>query len=77
MRLDRSPYRDAGTRRDFIPMYMYEGDLVFLRSNSVGLKLGPSRERRIELFLRHRFEGSPTDDIPASLVGMARREAGI
>jgi outer membrane protein len=58
-------------------MYMYEGDLVFLRSNSVGLKLGPSRERRIELFLRHRFEGSPTDDIPASLVGMARREAGI
>src|SRR5690606_9233161 len=51
MRLDRSPYRGAGTRRDFIPMYLYEGDLVSLRSNSVGLKFGPSRERRIELFL--------------------------
>ena len=71
------PYRDAGTRRDFIPMYMYEGDLVFLRSNSVGLKFGPSPERRVELFFRHRFEGSPFDEIPASLAGMARREPGI
>jgi len=64
-------------RRDFIPMYMYEGNLVFLRSNSVGLKFGPSRERRLELFLRHRFEGTPTDEIPAALAGMARREPGI
>ena len=77
MRLDRSPYRGAGTRRDFIPMYLYEGDLVSLRSNSVGLKFGPSRERRIELFLRHRFEGTPTDEIPAALAGIARREPGI
>jgi outer membrane protein len=77
MRLDRSPYRGAGTRRDFIPMYIYEGDLVSLRSNSVGLKFGPSRERRIELFLRHRFEGTPTDEIPAALAGITRREPGI
>lgn len=77
VRVEPSPYRGAGNRRDFIPMYMYEGDLVFLRSNSVGLKLGPSRERRLELFLRHRFEGTPVEDIPASLAGMARREPGI
>jgi outer membrane protein len=77
LRFERSPYLDAGTRRDFIPMYMYEGSLVFLRSNSVGLKFGPRRERRVELFLRHRFEGSPTDEIPAALSGMARREPGI
>ena len=77
MGLERSPYRDAGNRRDFIPMYMYEGNVVFLRSNSVGLKFGPSRERRLELFLRHRFEGSPIEDIPPSLTGMARREPGI
>ena len=77
MRLERSPYREDGNRRDFIPMYMYEGDLVYLRSTSVGLKFGPSRERRIELFLRHRFEGTPVEEIPASLAGMARREPGI
>ncbi len=77
VRMERSPYAGAGNRRDFIPMYMYEGDLVFLRSNSVGLKFGPSRERRIEVFLRHRFEGSPWDDIPPALDGMARREPGI
>ena len=77
LRFERSPYVDAGTRRDFIPMYMYEGSLVFLRSNSVGLKFGPRRERRVELFLRHRFEGSPTDEVPAALSGMARREPGI
>ena len=77
VRVERSPYVDAGNRRDFIPMYMYEGDRVFLRSNSVGLKFGPSRERRVELFLRHRFEGTPFEDIPASLDGIARREPGI
>ena len=77
VRVERSPYVDAGNRRDFIPMSMYEGDRVFLRSNSVGLKFGPSRERRVELFLRHRFEGTPFEDIPASLDGIARREPGI
>lgn len=77
MRLERSPYLGGGNRRDFIPMYMYEGDLVFLRSNSVGLKFGLSHARRLELFLRHRFEGSPIDDIPPGLAGMARREPGI
>jgi outer membrane protein len=77
VRVERSPYVGAGNRRDFIPMYAYEGDRVFLRSTSVGLKFGPSRDRRVELFLRHRFEGSPFEDIPASLAGMARREPGI
>ena len=34
MRLERSPYREDGNRRDFIPMYMYEGDLVYLRTTA-------------------------------------------
>jgi outer membrane protein len=75
--MEPSLYRDVGNRRDFIPMYMYEGDPVFLRSNSVGLKFGPSPERRLQFFLRYRFEGTPIEDIPASLAGMARREPGI
>ena len=76
-RIERSPYRDAGTRHDFTPLYIYEGEHFYLRSPSVGLKFGASEERRVEIFFRHRFEGHPLDDIPQSLAGMAPREQGI
>ena len=76
-RIERSPYRHAGTRHDLLPLYLYEGKRVYLHTHSVGLKLGPSQARRFELFLKHRFEGHPTDDIPPVLAGMARREPGI
>jgi MipA family protein len=74
---ERSPYRGAGTRYDFLPLYLYEGESAYLRSHSVGLKLLPSDPWRMEVFLRRRLEGSPVDDVPESLVGMARREPGI
>src|SRR5262249_12530314 len=76
-RIERSPYRDAGTRHDFTPLYIYEGEHFYLRSPSVGLKFGSSEQKRFEIFFRHRFEGTPTDDIPQSLAGMAPREQGI
>jgi outer membrane protein len=76
-RIERSPYRDAGTRHDFTPLYIYEGERFYLRSPSIGLKFGASEEKRFEVFLRHRFEGHPTEDIPQSLAGMAPREHGI
>ena len=76
-RIERSPYRDAGIRYDFVPLYLYEGEHFYLRSPSIGLKFGASEQRRLEVFLRHRFEGFPTDDIPQSLAGMAPRERGI
>ena len=50
-----------------MPLYLYEGERVYLRSPSVGIKFGPSEARRLEVFLMHRFEGTPTDEIPASL----------
>jgi MipA family protein len=75
-RIEASPYVGAGTRFDFTPLYLYEGEHVYLRSPSVGLKFGPET-RRFEVFLKHRFEGTPTDDIPDSLAGMAPREQGI
>jgi outer membrane protein len=75
-RIEASPYVGAGTRFDFTPLYIYEGERFYLRSPSVGLKFGPET-RRFEVFLRHRFEGTPTDDIPDSLAGMAPREQGI
>ena len=76
-RVERSPLRGAGTRRDFLPLYLYEHEGGYLRSNSIGLKFGASPARRVEVFLRHRLEGHPVDDIPASLAGMAAREPGI
>jgi MipA family protein len=76
-RIERSPYRGAGMRHDFVPLYLYEGERLYLHSHSLGVKLGASQARRFELFLKHRFEGHPTDDIPASVAGMARREPGI
>ena len=76
-RIERSPYLGAGTRHDFVLLYLYEGERVYLRSHSVGVKFGPSEVQRAEVFLRHRYEGSPTDAIPPSLAGMARREPGI
>jgi MipA family protein len=76
-RIERSPYRDAGMRHDFLPLYLYEGEQAYLRSHSIGLKMGASERRRIEAFLKHRFEGHPTDRIPSSLAGMAKREPGI
>jgi outer membrane protein len=76
-RFEHSPYRGGGTRHDFVPLYLYEGERAYLHSHSVGVKFGASEARRFEIFLKHRFEGHPTDDIPASLAGMAKREPGI
>jgi MipA family protein len=76
-RVERSPYRDAGTRFDLQPLYLYEGEQFYIRSQSIGLKFGGPGTGRSEVFLRHRFESHPSDDIPASLAGMSRREQGI
>ena len=65
-RIERSPYRHAGTRHDFMPLYLYEGKRAYLHTYSVGLKFGPSEARRFDVFLKYRFEGHPTDDIPPS-----------
>jgi outer membrane protein len=72
-----SPYRGAGTRYDFLPLYLYEGELAYLHSESVGLKFGSSETRRFQVFLKRRLEGHPVEDVPPALAGMARREQGI
>jgi outer membrane protein len=78
IRAEKSPYRGAGTRNDFLPLYVYEGERAYLHSYGVGLKFGKSPEApRYDVFLRHRFEGHPYDHVPESLAGMSRREGGI
>lgn len=78
VRTERSPYRGAGQRHDFLPLYLYEGKHGYLHSHSVGLKFGEVlSEPRFDIFLRYRFEGFPYDHIPDSIAGMAKREGGI
>ena len=77
-RSERSIYRGAGTRHDFLPIYLYEGERLYLHTHSIGLRFGNvANEPRFDVFLRHRFEGYPYDRVPDSLAGMAKREAGV
>jgi outer membrane protein len=76
-RMERSPYRDGGTRNDLVPLYLYEGKHVYLHAYRFGLKLYDKEESRFDVFLAHRFEDFPYDRVPASLAGMAERGPGI
>lgn len=74
---DRSPYRGGGTRRDLTPLYIYEGERVFLRTDRVGLKFQAAPEHTLELFARRRFDAFPADEVPQALAGMERRANGL
>lgn len=76
-RMEQSRYRGGGTRYDLVPLYLYEGDVLYLHSYRIGLKFDDKPERRFDVFLSHRFEGYPYDRIPASLAGMEGRDPGM
>ena len=73
-RLEQSPYRGGGTRYDLVPLYLYEGEHVYLHAYRAGLKFDLRRARRFDVFLAHRFEGFPYDRMPSSLAGMTGRD---
>lgn len=75
--IERSPYRDAGTRYDLLPLYLYEGQRLFLHANRVGVKLLNGSEQRLDLLVERRLEGFPTTRVPTSLAGMAMRDSGL
>ena len=76
-RMEPSPYRDAGSRGDIVPLYLYEGERFFLHANRGGLKLINSGGHRVDVFAAQRLEGFPTDWHPASLAGMHMRSTGL
>ena len=39
IRAATSPYSGGGTRYDLVPLYLYEGDRLFLHANWAGVKL--------------------------------------
>ena len=81
VRATASPYLGGGTRYDLVPLYLYEGDRLFLHANRAGVKLfneGNNQDgQRFDLFVEQRFEGFPSDRLPPSLAGMATRDSGI
>ena len=71
----------GGTRYDLVPLYLYEGNRLFLHANRAGIKLfkdGTDQDgQRFDVFVEQRVEGFPSDRLPPSLAGMANRESGI
>ncbi|MDB5964276.1 MAG: MipA/OmpV family protein [Polaromonas sp.] len=81
-RAESSPYQGGGTRYDLLPLYLYEGERLFLHANRAGIKLFNEGDRgagsRLDVFVEQRLEGFSVDNrLPASLAGMAPRESGI
>jgi outer membrane protein len=74
---ERSPYRGAGERHDLLPVYLYEGERVFVRTDRAGLKFAPADDQALELYLRRRFDGFPLDDTPPALQGLQRHLGGL
>lgn len=74
---ESSPYREAGNRYDVLPLYLYEGERIFLHANRGGVKLKQDDTQRFDLFVEQRLEGFPADRLPDSLAGMATRDSGI
>jgi outer membrane protein len=81
-RMEASPYKGGGTRYDLLPLYLYEGERLFLHANRAGVKLLNQGDRvegsRLDLFVEQRLEGFSVDNrLPASMSGMGARESGI
>ncbi len=76
VRAERSPYVGGGERYDYLPVNVYAGEHAYLHSDRVGLKLDLDAAQRVDVFLAHRYEGTPLTRPPAALAGMALREQG-
>jgi outer membrane protein len=63
-------------RIDLMPLYLYEGEHVYLHSYRAGLKFDFGSDKRVATFLSHRFESFPVERVPASLAGMSARTPG-
>lgn len=74
---ERSPYRGEGRQRDLVPLYLYEGERIFLRSDRLGIKLAASADDEVDVVLRRRVEGFPLDRMPPALRGLTPRNGGL
>jgi outer membrane protein len=77
VRAGKSPYLGGGTRYDLLPLYLYEGERLFLHGGRMGIKLLKQDDDRLDLFVEQRFEGFSADKIGPALAGMAPRTTGL
>ena len=81
LRTSTSLYTGGSTRVDLLPLVVYEGDRFFVRSSRAGIKLfadgNSNAGQRVDFFLERRLEGFSTEKLPASLIGMAKRDSGL
>lgn len=75
LQAEPSPYKDATSRLEILPLFLYEGERFFLHSNRLGAKLLNSNDQRFDLFVEKRLEGFPIKSPPASLAGMSVRHS--
>ncbi|WP_312315791.1 MipA/OmpV family protein [Stenotrophomonas sp.] len=75
VRVESSPYIGADDRVDLLPLYLYEGERFFLRSNAAGVRLATQDNQGLELFVERRLEGYPEDETPDILQGLRTRNS--
>ncbi len=75
--VERSRYAGGGRRNDLVPLNLYQGKHFYLHASRIGLHLDAGPRHRFDAFLAQRFEGFPSDRVPASLAGMAERQNGF
>jgi len=75
-RATQSIYRGEGVRFDYLPVNLVFGERVYVNGDRIGLKWDLDATLRLDMFLAHRYEGTPLDGIPPVLAGMAIRELG-
>jgi outer membrane protein len=73
VRVEQSQYRGGGVRFDLLPVYLYDGEHVYLHANRAGLKLALGPESRVDAFVSRRLENSPVENVPDSLSGITAR----
>jgi len=75
-RVERSMYRGEGVRFDYLPLNLFFGERGYVHGDRIGLKWDLDAKSRVDLFLAHRYEGTPLERVPPVLAGMAIREPG-
>ena len=76
VRIESSIYRGQGVRYDYLPVNLYFGKHAYWHADRIGVKWDLDAASRVDLFLAHRYEGTPQNETVQVLAGMAMREQG-
>ena len=60
-RVTQSMYRGEGARFDYLPANLFFGERVYMHADRIGIKKDVDATLRLDMFLAHRYEGTPLD----------------